>query len=293
MRLVGRGRDLLTPADGDPRPVALDHVTMEIDRQTITSVESRRQHRGVQALLGSSTARGARAALGAALGGETASLLRFILDDVPIVTRVGGIAWSQHERPASTGGEGSQESSAVRERIRHGPTICSGLRAGGYKDISFDRGIVWPHHFRLAGELMEPRDPWAWHEIDPAPSICFRCRRRMDVSSDGSGMFQVDAHYRDSVWGNKNTELALHEYSMRAAVVAATGTLHSISVEPRVLPFPECPTVSKHASILEGSLVIDFSTSVGRRLRGLECCTHLNDMLRGLVEVPGLTKFLE
>lgn len=292
--LRGRARDLLTPPSGDPRVIALDEMAMEVEDQNIVSLEVHPHRAGAAALVGVSSSKRFRSSLDAALPGEQTSgtPLYFMLDDTAIISRIGGIAWSQHRPPALPAEEDSEELSTLRERMRTGPAICSGLRPGGYNDISFDRRIAWPHHFRIAGDLDRVDDEWAWHEIDAAPEVCFRRRRRIDVWT-ASGTFAVDAHYRDSVWGDQHTELSLHEYSLRASVEVSSRTLQSITVTPRVLPFPECPSASQHASDLVGMTVADFRSTVANRLRGVECCTHLNDMLRGLAEVPVLVESLD
>ena len=294
MRLAGRGRDLLTPPAGDPQQIALDEMEMEVDEQQIASVAFRPDRDGAAALVGSHSSRRFRSTLDAALPEERAagSPLYFMLDDIAIVSRIGGIAWSQHRPPVLPGdAEESEALNAVRERIRRGPVLCSGLRPGGYNAISFEEKIAWPHHFRLAGDLTSPGDPWAWHEVGPAPEVCFRRRRRVDLWREG-GSIELDAHYRDSVWGDQHAELSLHEYSLRATLDPGSRTLLAVVVTPRVLPFPECPEASHHAAELVGTPVDEFRTSVNERLVGVECCTHLNDMLRGLAEVPALAQLL-
>lgn len=293
MLLRGRARDLLTPVSGDPQLIALDEMAMEVNGQTVASLEVQPHRVGVEALIGKSTSRRFRSSLDEALPDdrENGTLLYFMLDDIAIVSRIGGIAWSQHRPPALPAENDSEELSTLRERMRHGPAICSGLRPGGYNDISFDRRIAWPHHFRIAGDLANPADPWAWHEIDSAPEVCFRRRRRIDMWR-GPQAIEVDAHYRDSVWGDKHTELSLHEYSLQATVDPQSHALLSVSVTPRVLPFPECPSASQHATNLVGMTVAEFRETVAHSLRGLECCTHLNDMLRGLSELPTLVQLL-
>jgi hypothetical protein len=294
MLLRGRARDLLTPGSGEPHELALDEMAMEVDEQTIASLVVHPHRAGAETLVGRSSSRRFRSSLDAALSDEkeAGTPLYFMLDDIAILSRIGGIAWSQHRPPVLPAEEDSEALNEVRERIRNGPALCSGLRAGGYNDISFDRKIAWPHHFRIAGDLDNPRDPWSWHDLDPAPEVCFRRRRRIDVRRDPNTI-EVDAHYRDSVWGDKHTELSLHEYSLQSTIDPQTLSLLSVTVTPRVLPFPECPAASQHATNLVGMGVDEFRETVANTLRGLECCTHLNDMLRGLAEVPTLVQMLD
>ena len=74
-----------------------------------------------------------------------------------------------------------------------------------------------------------------------------------------------------------------------ALVVAAlAGFAVFEKATPRVLPFPECQWAPEHAALLVGRPVQSFRTDVQTTLTELQACTHLNDMLRCLTEVPSL-----
>ena len=55
-----------------------------------------------------------------------------------------------------------------------------------------------------------------------------------------------------------------------------------------MLPFPECQWAPEHVVLLVGRPVQSFRTDVQTTLTELQACTHLNDMLRCLTEVPAL-----
>jgi hypothetical protein len=86
--------------------------------------------------------------------------------------------------------------------------------------------------------------------------------------------------------------MALHEYEVAARVDASSGALRSVSAIPHVLPFPECPSAAPNVVRLAGMPVRIFRGEVQRTLTELDCCTHLNDMLRCLAEVPVLARSL-
>jgi hypothetical protein len=67
-----------------------------------------------------------------------------------------------------------------------------------------------------------------------------------------------------------------------------------LSLEPdaRILPFPECPGAIANTQRLVGSSLGDIRDEVLRQLRGPEGCTHLNDAMRALADVPVLVKSL-
>jgi DUF2889 family protein len=207
--------------------------------------------------------------------------LNFLLDDVAGATGIAGFAWSQ-TRPMMRPAGGRRE--RARRTRRDGRIICSGLRPSGFQEVNSEQGNPLPHFLRPAGDLSAPGDVWACHDIEPAPEVCMRRRRRVDAWRAGSTI-AVDAHFRDSLWGPGHVELAVHEYILQATIEAASNVLQSVVAVPRVLPFPECPWAAPYASKLVGMRVDSFRTSVQDTLAELQCCTHLNDMLRCLAEV--------
>lgn len=294
MLLTGRARDLLTSHTSKPEVVAEYAAQLELDpTRTITSASVEPDHPGAVALVGSSGGRGYRAALAAAIPEHhrQGSALYFLLDDVAIISGIGGVAWSQHRPMVIPDEGGARKREGSWQRTTSGRVACSGLRPGGYHQISWQRSFNFPHWIRIAGDLDDTADEWAWHDIEPAPEVCFRRRRRIDVwrSSDG---IEVDAHFRDSVYGRAQVEVALHEYGVVAVVHPDSHLLLSIEATSKVLPFPECPWAAPHADKLVGQPVTDFRASVPNTVTELEACTHLNDMLRGLADVPALAAAL-
>ena len=83
-------------------------------------------------------------------------------------------------------------------------------------------------------------------------------------------------------------EVAVHEYAIQVTIDRVTGTLVDVVAQPRVLPFPECPAAAPNARWLIGLPVADLRFEVISRIRGADCCTHLNDALRALADVPAL-----
>jgi hypothetical protein len=295
MQLHGRARDLLTTPGATPRVLAEAEMVVEAgDLRTIQAISVRPEHENIVALVGASGGSRFRSAIDAVLPGEreAATPLYFLLDDIAGATLIGGFAWSQHRPMVIPEGERASGGTSQLPRTREGRVICSGLRPGGYHQISRERGVPLPHFLRLAGDLSAPKDPWAWHEIEPAPTVCMRRRRRLDVWWSGEEI-EVDGHFRDSMWGRDHVELSLHEYTLHATIDAASHALQSIDTQARVLPFPECPWAAPHTAKLVGTSVDGFRTSVQDTLTELHCCTHLNDMLRGLAEVPVLAQAIE
>jgi hypothetical protein len=98
--------------------------------------------------------------------------------------------------------------------------------------------------------------------------------------------------FRDSTWDPDGSEVAVHEYHLVASADRLSGELTSVVAEPRVLPYAECPSAAGNAGRMVGSQMSTLRSEVLGRLRGTDCCTHLNDALRSLADVPRLVGFL-
>jgi len=292
LHLVGRARDLVTPMSGEPIVVGEADmlVTVGPDR-TIKSVATTPAHAGIGALVGARAGSYLRIAIDAALPGEreAATPLHLLLDDVAGASLVAGAAWvpwlSAGPPPENRGG-------GEPFGVRKGRIVCSGLRPDGSAQIALGTtggpGIA----LRRAGDLVITDDPWGWHEFPEHPPVCMRRHRRIDVRPDGDSLV-VELFFRDSLWAPDGTQLAIHEYTVDAEVDATNHTLRSVRAHPRVLPFPECQWAAPHVDLLIGLEVTSFRTQVQETLFELQCCTHLNDMLRGLAEVPSLVAALD
>ncbi len=79
----------------------------------------------------------------------------------------------------------------------------------------------------------------------------------------------------------------MHEYVVRA-VVDRRRRLARVEVEPRVLPWRECPGAVASAQRLVGVSVDEIPARVRRDLVGTTTCTHLNSTLRCLTDVGAL-----
>jgi hypothetical protein len=221
------------------------------------------------------------------LPGERAAAtpLHLLLDDIAGTSLIAGFVWTRHLGP--------EEFAAMRRSAppgfgeRKGRIICSGLRPGGSAQQAFAGEIESVHAIRTAGALVTDADEHAWHEFPARPVVAMRRHRRIDVTPV-DGVLEIDSFFRDSYWEPDGTEMALHEYNVAASVDAESLTLVAVEATPRVLPFPECQWAPEHARLLVGRPVQTFRTDVQTTLTELQACTHLNDMLRCLAEVPAL-----
>jgi Protein of unknown function (DUF2889) len=94
--------------------------------------------------------------------------------------------------------------------------------------------------------------------------------------------------FQDSSTEPTGGRVAVHEYRLAATADPRTGRLLSLEADPRVLPFYECPLAARGLDALLGTPLAELRTVVLKQLAGAAGCTHLNDAVRALAEVPTL-----
>jgi Protein of unknown function (DUF2889) len=289
LHLDGRARDLLTPAKGEPVVLALTELhAVTGPQRDIVHIEADPVKPGLERLIGSRAGGNLRASVAAELPEEVAagSGLYLLLDDLAGSTLIAGFAYLRW----------ADEIPAIRERINHAPRrvmrdICSGFRHGA-SSLQSDGSISGlRQNTARTGPLADVDDPLGWHTLDLPPEIAMRRARRIDVSNH-NGILEIDAMFRDSCWDPDGSEVVVHEYELLATADPMTGTLLSIEARPRVLPYAECPGAAPNAAWMVGTNLRAMRGEVLERLRATDCCTHLNDGLRSLAEVPVLATHL-
>jgi hypothetical protein len=289
LHLKGRARDLLTPVDGEPAVVeAADLYAVTGPERDIRRIEADPAPAGLERLVGSRAGGNLRKAIAAELPEECANgtPLHLLLDDLAGSTLISGfvfVRWLDHLPE-------------MRERFTKAPPnrqmidICSGFQAGS-SALRPDGSIIHNQNTAYPGPLADPTDPQSWHELDEPPLPAMRRARRIDVWDEG-GTLGIDAMFRDSAWDPDGREVVVHEYQLLAQADRASGVLLSVTAVPRVLPYAECPGAAPNAQWMAGTQLRTMRTEVLARLQKTDCCTHLNDGLRSLAEVPVLAAAL-
>lgn len=292
---IGRVRDLRTPAHGGPGTV-LDQAEFHArlaDDKTIESITATPAPPGIERLVGVRGGNHLRLFIKETMpelitGGAPIYLP---LDDISGTALVSAFAWTQWQ---------DNWLEAMRERIADGNfesaiaarvNVCWGLKAGN-SGVSPGGPPRNPAEAD-AGELRNPADPEGWHTFPEADGPGFRRARRIDVTrDDAAGLIRVNASFQDSAKHRQGGRTAIHEYDLDVTADLATGTILSIAPTPRILPFGECPGAIHNAQRLVGSNIAAVRDTVLANLRGPEGCTHLNDAMRALAEVPKLVAYL-
>ncbi len=282
--MTGRARDLLTDAEGRHRVVDDVEVRAEVDKgdgSRLVALDVRPDAPGAERLIDEPVISGFRATVAQQLSdqerGRTALFL--LLDDLPVATLISGYAY--------------QLDPEIGPNIRV-PAPPRDLCAGWASDATMMAAIDASEPLPLAAGPAAPdlltNDAAAWHELPAMPPVSMRRRRRLDVWHDDG--WCIDAMFRDSWTGPDRVETVVHEYTITGRVDPATHVAVAIDATPRVLPWPECPAAAASALRLVGTSIDDLRTRVRSTFTGISTCTHLNDMLRSLADVPALARHL-
>jgi hypothetical protein len=286
--LNGRARDLATGPDGTATVLAVSECAARVDftgGQELAEISTIPDRPALQALLGRRVSSGFRAAVMAADPrlSEQDGLLNLLLDDFPVATLVSGHAVGAGL--ASTG------RSVLSVRPRAQPSqfkrdLCAGFADGGTIMNDVDTTGRPPLVTGPPAPPLTSSDPLSWHETGPLPPHAMRRSRRMDVTP--GPLAAIDVLYRDSHADQDGAETIVHEYTVSATVDTADGVLVSCSATPRVLPWVECPAAALSAGRLAGLPVAGLRKHVRETFLGTSTCTHLNDTLRSLEDIPAL-----
>ena len=290
--MSGRARDLLTPFEGEPVVLASGEFRIRTSPiREIVEIDVAPHHARAQDMVGVRAGGASRQALAATLGDLRGTPLFQVLDDFAGASLVAGWIWSRwsddwHARMAS------QKLKSTAGNKGRMVNICTGFTEGG-SSLSEDGSV--DHSDQSAtevGPLANPDDPAGWHDMPVQEGRPLARRaRRIDIWR-AEGVLKVDAGFQDSGPNPGGTRTAIHEYRVYAEIDEADGTLLALQALPLILPFRECPGASMKAARMVGQNVGEFRQSVLDTLVGTIGCTHLNDVLRALADVPALAAML-
>jgi len=290
LRLNGRARDAVTHSSADP-PVVASEATASVGiggNRTIEDISADPDSDGLQQLVGCRGGGYLRSALAEFLPHELdgGTPLYLLLDDLSGASLVAGIAWSQWsdrwldadvERPPRPDMEG----------------VCIGF-APGSSALAEQRSNVMTHRVQIVQKLTRDDDRQGWHQLTELPAVSFRRARRIDVWRDPvDGTIMIDSGFQDSAGHPTQGRTAIHEYVLRATADPETLMITAVEADPRILPFLSCPNAVGTAGRVVGTPLSELRTTVLDRLAKTNGCTHLNDALRALAEVPLLLSQLD
>lgn len=281
LELDGAARDLVTDATSHQVVAAARVRALLDDHGALAELEYEPHDRDGTALIGLPVAGGFRRAVAQTFPDDvaTGSPLALLLDDLPVAALISGYARLY---------SGDVPADATRTATQ--TDICSGWRSNGTMMTSVRAGDGVPVTLGPSAPPVDAdveADPRGWHPMPPLPEGSMRRRRLLDITPVGD-TWEVRAMFRDTHVQPGSDETVLHEYTLEAAVDAASRTFRSCAAVPRVLPWVECPVAAASADRLVGRHVETVREFVRRELRGTSTCTHLNDLLRSLGDTDAL-----
>ncbi|MET0369993.1 MAG: DUF2889 domain-containing protein [Sphingobium sp.] len=289
-RLAADARDIVTSRSGGaPEILAQDHADVVADHRVIREVSSVPPRPQLAELAGARAGGYLRAALDAVLHEErvAGTPLYLLLDDMAGATLVAGWAWSRWMddwMPLRTSDEAATH-------LRKMEGICIGFRPGSHALGLSGRPRPDQNVTRVV-PLPNPADPDGWHKLTDRGGVNFRRARRIDVWRE-DGLIQIESLFQDSASApDGGDRIAIHEYYLRATADADATTLLSAEATPGTLPYAECPAAPTNIKAVVGTPLAELRDTVLLALRKTAGCTHLNDMVRSLAEVPRLAAAL-
>lgn len=290
--MTGRARDLLTPA-GEGEAIVLGTAEYRIRAspiREIVEIETRPPHPRTAELVGVRAGGASRAALAEKMSDIHGTPLFQLLDDYAGASLVAGWIWSRWidnwterasvNRLRSTAGKGGTMTD-----------ICTGFAKGASSLGEGGTANSVDQSYAEVGPLENPDDALSWHILPVQQGPQKRRARRIDLWRDGD-FIKVDAGFQDSGSNPDGGRTAIHEYRVYAEIDAETEKLVALQVLPLILPYRECPGAAVKATRLIGENVSAFRGVVLETLPSTLGCTHLNDVLRSLADVPLLARQL-
>jgi Protein of unknown function (DUF2889) len=289
MILHGHARDVWTPAEGGaPTVLAEDRYTiLASSSREILSIEVTPNRPHAQRLVGVRGGGQSRAVLTDIMAAEriTGEPLYLILDDYAGASLVSAWIWSRWVEDWRTLAEKSGlQSTAGKGGNMEG--VCTGFSPGSSALIGENGAKMRDQSCATVPSLVNPEDPEGWHPLPPQVGVGMRRARRIDVWADGDE-FAIDVGFQDSgTQPDSDDRMAIHEYQVSAKTSA--GMLADLKIDARILPYQECPGAVIHAQRMLGAPLSELRAKVLETLPGILGCTHLNDVLRSMAEVPQL-----
>ena len=279
----GRARDIATDAAGaPPRLLREARVDVTAAHRELKAVHATPTPPHLQDLVGVRAGGYLREALSRVVPEEKAAgtPLYLLLDDLAGATLVSGWAWSRWS-------DLWMERVGGPDRPRHVMQgICIGFRPNS-SALDPEGSPADGQNASRVVALPNPSDPDGWHELPVREGVNFRRARRIDVWREGDEL-RAEAHFQDSASApDGGDRWAIHEYLVHARV-GADGSLKEIEATPGTLPYSACRVAPVNLEVLIGTPVRNLRDVVLEKLKFTGGCTHLNDMVRALAEVPVL-----
>jgi hypothetical protein len=286
MHFHGVARDIFTREAGcSPEVICQDEMTAKIAQdRTILAIEALPPRPDIGKLVGVRGGGKLRQELNEVLPGEQrrGSPLYLLVDDISGTSLIAGWAWSRWPDYDYRSEEDMRRVDEMRARMEG---ICIGFRPGS-SALSTEVGSSRHHRASPVVPLPHPEDPDGWHNLTIHSEVSMRRARRIDVWLNGD--ICIEVAFQDSASAPEGGRIAVHEYSLQVRAHPHTMVINDIEARPHVLPYPECPAAINNVSRMVGKPLGELRAIVLEELPRIHGCTHLNDAMRSMAEVPAL-----
>ncbi len=282
--MTGIARDIHTGSAGEPARIvdaATFRMTVSPLRQ-ILAIEAAPDHPRLVDMIGVRAGGASRDALHARLGDLRGTPLYQLIDDYAGASLVAGWALTRWMKPGD----------AFKGGTRNMESVCTGFSPGSQAMDESGHGRFDNQSAARVLPLSNPEDPDGFHAMPEMAGKRFRRARRIDLWRE-EGLIRFDAGFQDTGATPDGEREAIHEYRVYGEVDPVTDQLVSMQALPLVLPYAECPGAAVKAGRMIGQPVTAFREAVPEVLRSTMGCTHLNDVLRALSDIPALASHLE
>jgi hypothetical protein len=282
-RITAIARDLFTGHDSSaPQVLARERLEMTVGRsRDIGIARDESNSRDLDFMTGLSFGRPIRGAVATHFSKELAERSLFIrlLDEIPGpigLAHAAFLAWSG--RPP-----GSQLGRPVEG-------LCVGYRPGSsavLPDKTTNFELIRAREESVALD----DDRWAWHSVADTTGPSLWRLRALDVWHEDN-VICANTQFQDSgsLPDSGNYRRVMHEYRVTAIIDPCDFVLRAVEVTPGMLPFPTCLAAPESAGGLVGHPVSTFGKLVSMDLTGTAGCTHLNEALKALQDVPAIAR---
>lgn len=290
-----RGRDVAADAEGTPHEQAF--ARLDIDMESVDCIATVRAH-GTQSptpeqlalLSGSNPSHGYRKQLGQAVSDHVArtTLWHLVLDDLPGITLVSGVA-PQHAEALAGGGPITEMTIAAADQMAE---FMADICAGWAREATMLREFNSADGLPIACGPIAPNietPAGVWHDMPQLVAHSVRRQRRIDVTVTPQA-WVFETHFRDSAVNEIGEHRCVHEYLLRGSADPASGAVRELECRALTLPWQECPGAVASAQRVVGQRLTDIRSMVRTDFHGASTCTHLNDTIRSLGDIPSLAE---
>lgn len=287
--VLGRSRDIRALPDGRFSTLAEDRVDVKLGFDgRLASLSGSRCQQQLSGFAGLRPGGEMRKAMAGVMPGEAenATRLHRLLDDLAGAAYMSFTAW--------LGWEGGMDAYIERTGMpspaqRDVTDVCLSYAPGSPSIKPDGRGREEISRKPEAPAAVGFTESQAFHAVAEHDGPNAWRLRRTDIWHKGDALF-VDAWFQDScgLAGKPDRRRIFHEYGLSARVDRTTLTLEAVDVTPIVLPYLTCEAAPATAARMLGHHVAELRMLAPAQLRGTAGCTHLNDMLRSLIDVESL-----